>query len=43
VDLSEHTKLTSEGIRAAETTMPERPPWEAEFPLDALASAGRLR
>jgi pimeloyl-ACP methyl ester carboxylesterase len=41
VDVLEHPKLTSDGVRAAETTMTERPPWEAEIPLDALARAGR--
>jgi pimeloyl-ACP methyl ester carboxylesterase len=40
VDVLEHPKLTSDGVRAAETTMTERPPWEAEIPLDA-ARAGR--
>jgi pimeloyl-ACP methyl ester carboxylesterase len=32
-------RLNSTGIRAARATMTERPPWEAELPLDALASA----
>jgi pimeloyl-ACP methyl ester carboxylesterase len=41
VDLPEHSKLSREGIRAAATTMTERPAWEAEIPLAALASAGR--
>jgi pimeloyl-ACP methyl ester carboxylesterase len=40
VDTPERPKLTQEGIRAAATTKSERPPWEAEIPLDALASAG---
>ncbi|MGH2966806.1 MAG: alpha/beta fold hydrolase [Solirubrobacterales bacterium] len=40
VDTPEHPKLTQEGIRAAATTMSERPPWEAEIPLDELARAG---
>jgi pimeloyl-ACP methyl ester carboxylesterase len=39
VDMPERPKLTRKGIRAARTTMTERPPWEAEIPLDALASA----
>jgi pimeloyl-ACP methyl ester carboxylesterase len=38
VDMPERPKLNHDGIRAAETTMTERPPWEAEIPLDALAS-----
>jgi pimeloyl-ACP methyl ester carboxylesterase len=38
VDMPERPKLTRKGIRAARTTMTERPPWEAEIPLDALAS-----
>jgi pimeloyl-ACP methyl ester carboxylesterase len=41
VDMLEHPKLTSDGVRAAETTMTERPPWEAQIPLDALACARR--
>lgn len=40
VDMSERPKLNVKGIRAAATTMTERPPWEAEIPLDALAGAG---
>lgn len=40
VDMPERPKLNANGIRAAATTMTERPPWEAEIPLDALASAG---
>lgn len=40
VDMPERPKLNPEGIRAATTTMTERPPWEAEIPLDALARAG---
>jgi pimeloyl-ACP methyl ester carboxylesterase len=39
VDMSEWPKLNSKGIRAAATTMTERPPWEAEIRLDALAGA----
>jgi len=39
VDMPERPKLTAKGIRAAATSMTERPPWEAEIPLDALASA----
>jgi pimeloyl-ACP methyl ester carboxylesterase len=40
VDMPEHPKLAPKGIRAAVTTMTERPPWEAEIPLDAIATAG---
>jgi pimeloyl-ACP methyl ester carboxylesterase len=40
VDMVERPKLTPDGIRATTTTMTERPPWEAEIPLDALTSAG---
>jgi pimeloyl-ACP methyl ester carboxylesterase len=40
VDTPERPNLNHNGIRAATTTMTERPPWEAEIPLDALASAG---
>jgi pimeloyl-ACP methyl ester carboxylesterase len=40
VDMPEHPNLNQNGIQAARTTMSERPPWEAEIPLDALASAG---
>jgi pimeloyl-ACP methyl ester carboxylesterase len=40
-DMPERPHLTPESIRAATATMTERPPWEAEIPLDALASAGR--
>lgn len=39
VDTPERPKLTPESTRAARTTMTERPPWQAEIPLDALASA----
>jgi pimeloyl-ACP methyl ester carboxylesterase len=39
-DMPERPNLNHNGIRAAMTTMTERPPWEAEIPLDALASAG---
>lgn len=39
VDMPDHPKLTRRGMQAATTTMKERPPWEAEIPLDALASA----
>jgi pimeloyl-ACP methyl ester carboxylesterase len=41
VDMPDPPKLNLKGIRAATTTMTERPPWEAEIALDALASAGR--
>lgn len=41
VDMPEHPRLTPESVRAATATMTERPPWDAEIPLDALASAGR--
>jgi pimeloyl-ACP methyl ester carboxylesterase len=40
VDMPERPNLNHNGIRAAMTTMTERPPWEAEIPLDALASSG---
>lgn len=40
VDMPERPKLTPEAARAATTTMTERPPWEAEIPLDVLAGAG---
>jgi pimeloyl-ACP methyl ester carboxylesterase len=40
LDILEQPKLSREGVRAAEATMTERPPWEAEIPLDALARAG---
>jgi pimeloyl-ACP methyl ester carboxylesterase len=40
VDMPERPKLNRRGIRAASATMTERPPWEAEIPLDELASAG---
>ena len=33
-------ELSPELLRGAELTMRERPPWEAEVPLDALAAAG---
>jgi pimeloyl-ACP methyl ester carboxylesterase len=39
VDMPERPKLTPESTRAARATMTERPPWHAEIPLDALASA----
>jgi pimeloyl-ACP methyl ester carboxylesterase len=39
LDMPESPRMTPEGIRAATTTMTERPPWQAEIPLDALASA----
>ncbi len=41
LDIPADPSLTSKGIHAATTTMTERPPWEAEIPLDALAGAGR--
>jgi pimeloyl-ACP methyl ester carboxylesterase len=40
VDMPERPNLNQDGIRAAMTTMTERPPWEAEIPLDVLARAG---
>ena len=39
VDMSGRPKLSAKGIRVVATTMTERPPWEAELPLDVLASA----
>jgi pimeloyl-ACP methyl ester carboxylesterase len=39
VDMSRWPALNARGMRAAATTMTERPPWEAEIRLDALASA----
>jgi pimeloyl-ACP methyl ester carboxylesterase len=39
VDMPEHPRLTPESARAARATMTERPPWHADIPLDALASA----
>jgi pimeloyl-ACP methyl ester carboxylesterase len=41
VDMSKWPKLNAKGMRAAAATMTERPPWEAEIHVDALAS-GRL-
>jgi len=38
VDMPEHPELTRDTIRAATATMTERPPWQAEIPLEALAS-----
>jgi pimeloyl-ACP methyl ester carboxylesterase len=40
IDMPERPHLTPESIRAATATMTERPPWEAEIPLGALARAG---
>jgi pimeloyl-ACP methyl ester carboxylesterase len=40
VDMPARPKLTAKGIRAAAATMTERPAWEAEIPLDALAAVG---
>jgi pimeloyl-ACP methyl ester carboxylesterase len=40
VDMSADPKLNAKGIRAAVTTMTERPPWEAELALEVLARAG---
>lgn len=40
-DLPAHLPLTSRSVRAAHATMTERPPWEAQIPLDALAEARR--
>ena len=40
IDISELPSLTPESIRAATATMTERPPWQAEIPLAALAGAG---
>jgi pimeloyl-ACP methyl ester carboxylesterase len=39
VDMPASRRLTRASIRAAKATMTERPPWRAEMPLDALASA----
>ena len=41
VDMPERPKLTAGSAHAATATMTERPPWDAEIPLDALAGAGR--
>ena len=41
VDMPERPALTARSAHAATATMTERPPWEAEIPLDALAGAGR--
>ena len=40
LDVPEDPQLDSKGIRAATSTMTERPPWHARIPLDALADAG---
>lgn len=40
VDMPERPKLTTRSAHAATATMTERPPWQAEIPLDALAGAG---
>jgi pimeloyl-ACP methyl ester carboxylesterase len=40
VDMPGRPKLTPESAHAAAATMTERPPWHAEIPLEALASAG---
>jgi pimeloyl-ACP methyl ester carboxylesterase len=40
LDMPAHPKLSPKGIQAAVTTITERPPWEAEIPLDALAGIG---
>lgn len=40
-DMPLRLALSSRSVRAARTTMTERPPWEAEIPLDALAEAHR--
>ena len=40
VDMPGRPKLTPESAHAAAATMTERPPWQAEIPLEALASAG---
>lgn len=40
-DLPSHLPLTALAARAARATMHERPPWEAQIALDALAAAGR--
>jgi pimeloyl-ACP methyl ester carboxylesterase len=39
VDMQERPRLSANAARAAATTMGERPPWEAEIPLAALARA----
>jgi pimeloyl-ACP methyl ester carboxylesterase len=38
VDMPQRPKLARKGVRAARTTMTERPPWEAEIPLGGLAN-----
>jgi pimeloyl-ACP methyl ester carboxylesterase len=40
-DLPAHLTLTARSVRAARATMTERPPWEAQIALDALADAHR--
>jgi pimeloyl-ACP methyl ester carboxylesterase len=40
LDMPERPKLGRASTRAATTTMTERPAWEAEIPLDALADVG---
>jgi pimeloyl-ACP methyl ester carboxylesterase len=40
VDMPANPRLTRASSSAAKATMTERPPWHAEIPLDALASAG---
>ncbi len=40
LDMPASPRLTPASSRAAKATMTERPPWHAEIPLEALASAG---
>lgn len=40
-DMPLRLALSGRSVRAAHATMTERPPWEAEIPLDALAEANR--
>jgi pimeloyl-ACP methyl ester carboxylesterase len=39
LDMPAHPRLTAAATRAATTTMTERPSWEAQIPLDELATA----
>lgn len=41
VDMPARPKLSPKSTRAALTTMTERPPWQAQIPLDELALAAR--
>ena len=40
-DMPAHLPLTGRSVRAARATMTERPPWQAEIPLEVLAEAHR--